>query len=169
RTSPNGLAGLDFHRGDGPIRAADDHHASAVYRRNDRRRINSVVRTASRRAGPDALAVQFIKGKKSMLSLSGVSPAVDDCADNYQIPFDDWRRGAAPVRGPRSELFGERAAPQHLAVIRQCGQLIARAEDIDVTRGRISNRGRPGDAARRNVALIDVQAMLPQELSRVGV
>src|SRR4029450_14069845 len=43
------------------------------------------------------------------------------------------------------------------------------AEDVDVARRGIDARGCPGDAVRRHVRVEDVEALLPDQLARVGV
>src|SRR5262249_15472465 len=65
--------------------------------------------------------------------------------------------------------ISQRSAPQYLAVAREGGQLITGSENVDVAGSGIAGRRRPGDAAGRHRAFINIQAAFPHDLSRVGI
>src|SRR5205085_8525920 len=98
-------------------RSADKNQPGAIDRSGDGRRIDRIVRSASRLADPDRFSRPFIEGVKPVAARTIVAPTFRDCADDDEIAFDDRGSGAPAVRRPGAVLIGQRTVPQQFTVV----------------------------------------------------
>src|SRR5262249_1984310 len=117
RISPHGLAGLRFQRVLRAVRAAYEDQPRAIDRGGDGRRIDRVVRPASRLADPDRFSRPFIEGVKPMGAWTVVAPTFRNRADDDEIAFDDRGSGASAVRRPGAVFIGQRTVPHQFTVV----------------------------------------------------
>src|SRR5215218_6593340 len=166
---PHRFACLRFDRVDHTVAGALDQQPCAVDVDDDRRRISRVVRTAAGSAYPHRLARLLVEGHEAMRAASVLAPLKCYAAHDYEIAVDDRGDGASAVCRKQSEVFTERTLPQNFSVAIETDQVTADAEYVDVSRRRIADWRGPADSMWRHVAQVDVEAMLPEEFSGVGV
>ena len=136
---------------------------------NDRSGVGCVVGLSAGLRYPDNVSRRLVERYVAMAAAPLSSPTRVDTACYYKIFKNDRSVGSPSVGGYLSELLGQWVLPEKLAVAIQTEKRAASTQYVDALGGRIHHGRGPADAVRRDIAAVDVEAVLPDGFACIGI
>ncbi len=137
--------------------------------------ITGVVCVLRSAGGPPGVATQsssprlLVEAEQPVPRRAQLAPAAGDEGDDQPIAVDRRRLRAAAVAGEEAELLHQVAAPHHLAGAVEAEEGAAHALGVEVAGLGVAGEVGPTDAVLGDGRVVDVEALLPEQLAVAGV
>src|SRR5262249_8104489 len=118
---------------------------------------------------PDGGAGALVEGDEAVAAARLVAPAGVNHAHDDQVAVHDRAVDPAAIAGDSPVFLSERPRPDDLAILVEAEEESLHAVAIDVARLRVARHRRPAQARADDVREEDVELVLPDELTGLGV